>query len=73
MEGGRTVITASNGNVIIEGETVDVLAEFTCIIRGVKEVLTQNASKETAEKLIAKAGQMAFSDEINSHMIRLEK
>ena len=73
MEGGGAVINANKGTVIIEGETVEVLAEFTGIIRGIKDLLTENYSEETADKLIARAGQVAFSDEIITEIKRIEK
>ena len=54
------MIKAEHGNVRIEGNPVDVLADFTCIIKSLRECLTEEMGRELADKTITHCGELAY-------------
>lgn len=59
------MIKCENGDIRMEGSTGQLLAEFTSIIRGVYEFLTDQCemTDQEAREEIAYAGKIAFMSE----------
>ena len=62
------MIISNEGRVIIEGSPRTILAEFTCLMAGVKETLQKNVDEETVFEWLARCGQLAVlpHDEIEA-------
>ena len=60
------MITMKHGSSHIEGSTIEIMADFTLIIKAVHEALAEEFNDEFARKTIAHCGRLAFmsDDEI---------
>lgn len=59
------MIKSDNGIVEIEGSGPVVLADFTSIIRGIREALTKDFDEELADHFIACCGKLAIYNQEN--------
>lgn len=53
------MIKVKDGVVNIDGNTLDVIADFTCIVASVREALAQKYNEEFADNTICMCGKLA--------------
>ena len=53
------MIKVEDGTVIIDGSTLDVISDFTCIVASVRDALIRKYNKEFADNVICICGKLA--------------
>lgn len=57
------MILLNKGEIEMEGTTIELLAEFTTLVRSFRNMLSEEISKEFADIAIATAGKLAFTSD----------
>lgn len=63
------MIICGDGRVVIKGDTASVLAEFTQIIKSMREMLAREMGEEMADEQIVECGKLAYmtSEELEEY------
>lgn len=63
------MIICGDGRVVIKGDTAGVLADFTHIIKSMREMLAEELGEEMADEQIVECGKLAYmtSEELEEY------
>lgn len=67
------MIVANNGHVMIEGGTLDLLAEFSCVIASIKQMCESHFDEEKALHVIAECGRWGVETKESLDMDKFAK
>lgn len=57
------MIKCERGSVDIKGKTAEILAEFSCIVQGMNDILSKKNGKEVARDLLDRSYNDGFAEE----------